>query len=92
MSEAVKQVYTNYKSLGIEARAELIKLAKCAKMYAPEQKKLALTFGVGAEAQQLRSLVISLIKGIDQASYKVGKPPAGYMERDLADWLQHMSS
>ena len=88
-TEQTKDLYTKYESLDLLGRNELVKLCKIAKLYDPETKKLVISFGTGPEALQLRGLVMPVLTKTPEAQVKVGKPPPGYMERELGDWLTH---
>ena len=91
-SEAAKEFYDKDKSLAIAARADIINLAKCAKLFNQQQRKPALSLGPGHEAQQLRAQLLPIIFNVEIAAYKVGEPPRRYMERELEDWLQNHAS
>ena len=86
----VKDIYSTYASLDLSQRNELIRLCRLSKMYNQETRKLVITFGVGHEAQQLRALVNPVLKKIPECTLKIGKPPQGYMQRELGAWLQHL--
>ena len=89
-SEENKDIYTTYESPDVMGRSDLAKLCKIAKLYDPAMKQLVITFGTGQEALRLRSLVMPALIKIPEAQPKVGKPPPGYMERELGEWLKHI--
>ena len=55
--QEVSEVYKQYESVSLIQRGDLVRLCKCAKLYDPNMRKLALCFGPGAEALRLRNLV-----------------------------------
>ena len=90
-SESAKDTYTKYKGLSLESRNDIIRLCKCSKIFNAETRKLTLTFGCGAEALALRSILLPLIIALPEASHPIGKAPRGYMERELEEWLVSMA-
>ena len=79
-----------YKDMAVEERAQIIRLCKVAKVFRSDQRKVAVVFGTGHEAQGYKQRILSLLKPKAAWTYKVGRAPAGHMERQLAAFLTDM--
>ena len=88
--EQDRQHNEQYKGMQVEQRAQVIRLCKVAKVFRAEELKVAMAFGSGAEAQACKLRVLSVLGKLAGWSYKIGKPPAGYMERTLASYLEDL--
>ena len=88
--EQDRQNNEQYTAMKVEDRAQVIRLCKTAKIFRAEEKKVALAFGSGVAAQACKVRVLAVLGKQKDWSYKIGKPPAGYMERTLASYLEDL--
>ena len=51
-------------------------------------EKLTMVFGPGPEAQRVRQIIITFLKGPEGVQLKVVRAPQGHLERILSDWLE----
>ena len=79
-----------YIAMSIEQRAQLVRLWKIAKVFKTEDRKLALAFGAGQEAQACKARVLAVLAKQQAWTYKVGRAPASHMERQLSEFLGDM--
>ena len=88
--EQDRQHRDQYNNMATDQRGQIIRLCKVAKLFRAEEMKVALAFGSGAEAQSCKRRVLEVLGKITGWSYKVGKPPTGYMEKTLASYLEEL--
>ena len=75
-----------------EEKARMIRFFKISKAYKKrgETQKLRLTMSWGPDphSQEARILVMEVLKSFSNMEWKVGRPPAGGLERDIQAWLE----
>ena len=59
-------------------------------MFDNSKKKLILAFGPSKKAQEIRSKMMSTLVAQEQVEHKIGRPPAGYMKRELRVWPKEL--
>jgi hypothetical protein len=91
-TEEEKNCFQIYEKLTLVQRGEVIKVCKLAKVYRETHKKLVFAWGVGPQAQLLRTLVVQKLVSLEGWELKQGKAPAGHMEREISSWLSEMLS
>jgi hypothetical protein len=91
-TEEEKNCFQIYEKLTLVQRGEVIKVCKLAKVYRETHKKLVFAWGVGPQAQLLRTLVVQKLVSLEGWELKQGKAPAGHLEREIASWLTDMLS
>ena len=88
--EEIKNIIKTYKEYSLEEKVDLLKFCRIVKTFDASKKKLVLSWGPGQLAQEFRSTIMGIMTNIENMDYKVGRPPAGYMERELSLWLKEM--
>ena len=69
------------------------KLTKCFKKRGETQKhRITFSFGPTKDAQDARDLLIKTLSSHSLVEFKVGRPPAGGLERDIQEWLETFMS
>ena len=89
-TDVERQNLANWSQLSVEARCELVKLCKVAKLYDPSQRRAVLAFGPGPEAAALRGRVLEKLKQEKGYQFKLGKPPPGNLERQVGQFLDQI--
>ena len=87
-----KSRYEEYSRMPLEERNQVIRLCKQAKTYDGEVRKLAMAFGTGDVALPYKSRLVKLLIDRENWSYKMGRAPPGYMEREMSNFLANMVS
>ena len=65
------------------------KLTKCYKKRGETQKtRITMSFEPSPEAQNTRLTPIQVLKHVSFIDFKVGRPPAGGLEREIQAWLE----
>ena len=65
------------------------KLTKCYKKKGETQKtRLTMAFGPSRDAQEARLLLMKIMSTYSLVDFKVGRPPAGGLERKVQQWLE----
>ena len=83
------KVFTDlWPKLSDEEKTDLIKFCRIVKTYEGARKKLIISFGPSPQAQKLRCVFMSSLNSLEDVTHKMGRPPAGYMERELSQWLE----
>jgi hypothetical protein len=76
----------------IEQKGRMIRFFKISKAYKKrgETQKLRLTMSWGPDphSQEARLLLLEVLKTFSNMDFKVGRPPAGGLERDIQAWLE----
>jgi hypothetical protein len=76
----------------IEQKGRMIRFFKISKAYKKrgETQKLRLTMSWGPDphSQEARLLIMEVLQRFSNMEFKVGRPPAGGMERDIQAWLE----
>ncbi len=90
--EEVEQLILTWKGMSMEEQSDLVRFCRIVKTFETNTKKLVLSFGAGKKAQEIRSTLTGIITQQEGAQYKLGRPPAGYMERELGIWLKELLS
>ena len=85
-------LYNQYEGFTVEQRGLTIRLCKQAKTYEAETRKLVLAFGSGSVAQEFKERVLQVMIARTNWSYKVGRAPPTYMEREMSKFLESMVS
>ena len=57
-------------------------------MFDNSKKKLVLAFGPSKKAQEIRATITSTLVSKEQVEHNIGRPSAGYMEREREAWLK----
>jgi hypothetical protein len=75
-----------------EQKGRMIRFFKISKAYKKkgETQKLRVTMSWGPDphSQEARLLLIEILKHFSNMEFKVGRPPAGGLERDIQAWLE----
>ena len=75
-----------------EEKARMIRFFKISKAYKKrgETQKLRVTMSWGPDphSQEARLLMMQVMKDFSRMEWKVGRPPAGGLERDIQAWLE----
>ena len=87
-----KVKYEDYEKMTLEEKCQVIRLCKQAKTYDDEVKKLALAFGSGPTTVAYKERVLAVPSKKSNWTYKMGRAPPSYMERELTKFLQDMVS
>ena len=75
--------------LGKARFCPFFKLTRCYKKKGETQKmRITMSFGPSTEAQQARTLLIAVLELHSKVEFKVGRPPAGGLEREVQQWLE----
>jgi hypothetical protein len=93
--ESLEAAVQDYGSLNPEGKCELIRYFKVAKCYKQENSKVLMSFSPSPAGQKLRTIALECLKTLDPANKweaKLGRSPAGHLERDLQAWLVACSS
>jgi hypothetical protein len=95
LNPADKTLQSDYEAMTMDQRSDVIRLCKLAKLFQPDQRKLALTFGNGPMGQRYKDRVLEVLLGSGRREgwvYRPGRPPSGHMERLLGGWLAEIAS
>ena len=88
--EEIKNILKTYKELSLEEKVDILKFCRIVKTFDSSKKKLVLSWGPGQMAQEFRSSIMGALANAENMDYKVGRPPAGCMERELSLWLKEL--
>ena len=88
--DEIKNIIKTYKEYSLEEKVDLLKFCRIVKTFDSSKKKLVLSWGPGQLAQEFRSSIMGVLANTENMEYKVGRPPAGYMERELSLWLKEL--
>ena len=86
----VNKIVEKWKASSQEEQADLIKFCRVVKTFESNTRKLVLSFGASQVSQEIRSTLVGHISSLEGAMYKLGRPPAGYVERELSNWLKEL--
>ena len=90
--DPIKTALRLYETWSLRVRAEHVKMCRVVKLYKEGNRKLIRVLGNGAEAQELRRLILPLLEGLEEWSFVQGRPPPGHMERLLSQWALEIVS
>ena len=91
-SNNLKTLADRLENASIDEKARMIRFFKISKAYKKrgETQKLRLTMSWGPDphSQEARLLLMLVLKNFSNMEWKVGRPPAGGLERDIQAWLE----
>ena len=85
----IQAIIDFWKNASTEVRFSTIRF-RVVKTYDTNFKKRVLAWGPGQQAQNMRATFTTILSEQKNVSYKMGRPPAGYMEREIALWLKEL--
>ena len=77
-----------YSNKAMLDKSEIIKFCRLTPLFEKSKIRITMSFGVGMEAQACRNSLVKMLSATEGFEYKAGRAPAGYMERELGQWLQ----
>ena len=86
----LQAIQDHWKNSSLEEKADTIRFCRIIKMFDNSKKKLILAFGPSKTAQEIRATVTAALAAKEQVEHKIGRLPAGYMERELGLWLMEL--
>ena len=86
----MKSMQVKYESMNFAQKSEWIKACRLMNPYEDSHRIIVLSFGSGAEAQEVRNKVLAYLDNIEGTIRKTGKAPAGNLERQIGDFLMGM--
>ncbi len=87
-----KIMLEEYAQMDLQERFELVRFCRVVKVFKESQRRLIISFGGSPKALEMRNHVIGFLKGREAWDFKMGRPPAGHMERELGLWLKEFLS
>ena len=88
----LKTLADKMEAASTEEKARMIRFFKISKAYKKrgETQKLRLTMSWGPDphSQEARLLLMQVMKTFSNMEWKVGRPPAGGLEREIQAWLE----
>ena len=87
---SLKLILDRWKGLSNEGRMDTMKFFRIIGCYSRSKKKLALSWGPGQRVMEWRAVANTLLASLPEVKHKQGRPPAGYMERELSLWLKSL--
>jgi hypothetical protein len=88
--DEANKILDHWNKASMEEKSDLIRFCRVVKTFESDTKKLVMSWGASRQAQEYRSVFMGFMTSFEQVQFKVGRPPAGYMERELALWLKEL--
>ena len=73
-----------------EEKQNILRFCRIVKLYDTSKKKIVMSWSPTSKAQELRQTFCAAVASIPEIEYKIGRPPAGHMERELSLWLKEI--
>ena len=88
----LQEKLATYEAFSLEERSELVTFFRVSKVYRSDQVRLTMSLGHGSLADEFRQKLLPTWREREGWSQKIGRPPAGHLERELGKWLHEFLS
>lgn len=88
--DTMKGMLETYSTWTEIQKADFVKFCRVGKVYQEDKMRLTLMMAPTQAAMEARIQIVKILDNRPGWVRKTGRPPAGYMERQLGEWLQHI--
>jgi hypothetical protein len=91
VSNQMEPVFKEYGDLEPKQKEEICLFFRLTQCHDTNQSRILMAFSSDLPGQALRKTMIKSLEVLAAAEIKTGRAPAGWMERDLQQWLQQLA-